>query len=63
MSSKDRIRRLERREGTERCPECHLKPKSIHVFYSDEGDTPPEPEYCPSCNCPLGFVIRVVTDE
>jgi hypothetical protein len=63
MSLKSRLRRLERGEGTERCPECHLKPKVNYVFYLGKGEYPPEPEYRPSCNRPLGFVIEVVYDQ
>jgi len=58
MSIKDRIRRLESGRG---CPECHLKPRVQYVAYP--GDDFPEPEHCPRCGRPLGFVIEVVYEE
>lgn len=62
MSIKDRIRRLEGRDGPG-CPECRLKPQRSYVVYAQEGDHTPEPERCPMCDRPLGFVIRVVYEE
>jgi hypothetical protein len=59
VSIKDRIRRLEGREGAA-CPECRLKPEVNYVVYPDQDAHTPEPERCPRCDRPLGFVIKVV---
>lgn len=57
MSIKNRLR-LER--DADSCPECRLKPEVAHVYYPDEGEPCPEPEYCQKCGRALGFVIQVV---
>lgn len=42
------------------CPECRLEPEMGYVVYPDEDvANTPEPEHCPRCDRPLGFVIRV----
>jgi hypothetical protein len=56
VSIRERVRRLEDRTG---CPECHLKPEAVCVYYPDEGDLVPESESCPKCGRALGIVIRV----
>jgi len=61
MSIKDRIRRLEDGRGAQRCPECYLKPQVNYVAYP--GEELPDPEHCPKCGRPLGFVIQVVYEE
>jgi len=53
------MRRLEG-SGELRCPECYLKPQTPQVVYP--GEQAPEPERCPRCLRPLGFVLRVVYD-
>jgi hypothetical protein len=57
VSIRERVRRLEDRTG---CPECHLKPEAVCVYYPDEGDPDPEPESCLECGRALGLVIQVV---
>ena len=58
MSIKDRLSRLEGRNGPA-CPECRMRPEVIHVFYPEEGDPAPELRSCPKCDRTLGIVIRV----
>ena len=60
---RNRLRRLEDRDGSEGCPECYLKPQATYAYYPEEGDPTPEPERCPRCGRPLGFVVAVVYDE
>ena len=62
MSIKNRLRRLEGKDGPP-CPECHLKPTVPLPFYPDEGESEPQPEYCPSCSRALTVIIRVVYEE
>jgi hypothetical protein len=59
VSIKGRIQRLQARVAGA-CPECHLKPEVIHVFYPHKGEPVPEPERCPGCGRSLGVVIEVV---
>ena len=56
MSIRGRLRRLE--DESRGCPECHLKPQVNYVGYP--GEELPDPEHCPRCGRPLGFVIQVV---
>jgi hypothetical protein len=59
VSIKGRIQRLQARAAGA-CPECHLKPEVICVFYPHKGEPIPEPECCPGCGRSLGVVLRVV---
>jgi len=55
VSIKDRIRRLEGKEG---CPECSNALPTIHSVYP--GEEEPDPEYCPRCGRSLRVLMRVV---
>jgi hypothetical protein len=59
----NRLRRLEDRDASEGCPECHLKPQMPRVFYPGEGDPQPEPERCPECGRLLGPLIAVTYED
>ena len=61
MSFKDRIRRLEGRDGPG-CQECRNKPVAIQAYYPDEGEHAPERECCPECGRSLGIILRVTYD-
>ena len=58
---KGRLRRLEERGHSGRCPECRLTPMEVLAYYPARGESPPAKlPTCPSCGRPTAHVMRVV---